>query len=293
MNGAFMSLQNDDPSKYTSTKRLWTLILTNGSQNKFELCNEYTKHRLSLGPIIGSGLLSPYIRCSKTSGDLISFSMPTITLKGEILSMNYNLPLPQLLEKSTENILMSSHIIRNQTANSTHCESITHSITRTNSFSYSFKQSLKYLSGFSFKADIPFVSNNSGSTVDMKSEMGDESQKQWTQTRQETYSLTKTITVPPHECIEVKSFVKWIENISIPFKAKIKISGRCHRLRSDNGQIIENHLMDTDLMQKYLLLNAFQGHILSSVENNVITAEVEGVFTGSYGLGTDTELKNI
>ncbi|CAF4945407.1 unnamed protein product, partial [Rotaria sp. Silwood1] len=145
--------------------------------------------------------------------------MPSVTFNGEILRMDFDLPLPQLLAKSAENILISSHIIRNQTLNSTHTESITHSITRTNSFTYSIKESLKYLSGLSFKAEIPFISTNSGSTIDMKSELGGESQQQWTQTRQETYSISKTITVPPNECIEVKSFVKWIENISIPFNA--------------------------------------------------------------------------
>ncbi|CAF1116241.1 unnamed protein product [Rotaria sp. Silwood1] len=288
-----MSLQFDDPLEYTNPKRLWTLASINTSKEKYELCNQYTQHRLSLGPIIGSRLLSSYIRCSKTTGDFISFSMPSITFNGEVLRMDFDLPLPQLLAKSTENILISSHIIRNQTLNSTHTESITHSITRTNSFTYSIKESLKYLSGLSFKAEIPFISTNSGSTIDMKSELGGESQQQWTQTSQETYSISKTITVPPNECIEVKSFVKWIENISIPFKAKMKISGRCHRLRSDNGQIVENQPMDRDLIQQYLKMNSFQGQILSCTEDNVVMVELTGTFKGSYGLGTDTELKNI
>ncbi|CAF1188808.1 unnamed protein product [Rotaria sordida] len=293
LNGALMSLQSDDPLGYTNPKRLWTLTSVTTSKEKFVLCNQYTQHRLSLGPIIGSRLLSPYIRCSKATGDFISFSMPSVTFNGEILKMEFDQPLPQLLTKSTENILISSHIIRNQTLNSTHTESITHSITRTNSFTYSFKESLKYLSGLSFKAEIPFISTNSGSTIDMKSELGGESQQQWTQTRQETYSISKTITVPPNECIEVKSFVQWIENISIPFKAKIKVSGRCHRLRSDDGQIIENQPMNRDLIEQYLKMNSFQGQILSYAEDNVLMAELAGVFTGSYGLGTDTELKNI
>ncbi|CAF5121792.1 unnamed protein product, partial [Rotaria sp. Silwood1] len=163
----------------TNPKRLWTLASINTSKEKYELCNQYTQHRLSLGPIIGSRLLSSYIRCSKTTGDFISFSMPSITFNGEVLRMDFDLPLPQLLAKSTENILISSHIIRNQTLNSTHTESITHSITRTNSFTYSIKESLKYLSGLSFKAEIPFISTNSGSTIDMKSELGGESQQQW------------------------------------------------------------------------------------------------------------------
>ncbi|CAF4551464.1 unnamed protein product, partial [Rotaria magnacalcarata] len=182
-------------------------------------------------------ILPPYIRCSKTAGDLISFSMPSVTFDGAISGIEFDLPLPQLLATSADNILISSQIIRNQTLNTTHSECITQSITRTSTFLYSFKESLNFLSGISFRAAIPLVSTAGGSMIDMKSEVGGESQQQWTQTRQETYSISKTITVPPNECIEVKSFVKWIDNISVTFKAKIKISGRCHRLRVNNGKL--------------------------------------------------------
>ncbi|CAF1976559.1 unnamed protein product [Rotaria magnacalcarata] len=293
LNSAVMSLQYDDPSKYTDLKRLWTLTPVSSSKNKYELCNQHTQHHLSLGPVVGAHILPPYIRCSKTAGDLISFSMPSVTFDGAISGIEFDLPLPQLLATSADNILISSQIIRNQTLNTTHSECITHSITRTSTFLYSFKESLNFLSGISFRAAIPLVSTAGGSMIDMKSEVGGESQQQWTQTRQETYSISKTITVPPNECIEVKSFVKWIENISVAFKAKIKISGRCHRLRVNNGQVVENQPMDRDMIQQYLQMNSFQGRILSHTEDDSITAELTGVFRGSYGLGTDTLLSNI
>lgn len=57
--------------------------------------------------------------------------------------------------------------------------------------------------------------------------------------------IKKSIEVPPYEKVKVLSYANWIDNMSVPYKAKVTVTGSAPRFESDSR-------LDTNTMKVLL-----------------------------------------
>jgi hypothetical protein len=91
-----------------------------------------------------------------------------------------------------------------------------------------------------------------------------------------TYAIDKEIIVPPFSKVQVISCANWIENLSIPYKAKITVTGIAPHFVQDSR--LDSHTIKV-LLNKY----GFNERLLRETLN-YITFETRGTFRGSFGL---------
>lgn len=94
--------------------------------------------------------------------------------------------------------------------------------------------------------------------------------------KEQTYTINKTVNVPAHSSVKVISYVNWIENLSIPYKAKLTFKGI--------GPSFENKgALNSNVIKVLLSKTGFNDKLLEEGESYV-TFETHGQFTGSFGL---------
>ncbi|CAG8555113.1 6982_t:CDS:2 [Diversispora eburnea] len=148
----------------------------------------------------------------------------------------------------------------------------------TNTYSFSFNESLDFISETKLIADIPFMDIEK----EFNFKYNFEANKRITIVNEESCTITKEVKVQPKSCIKAIDYVDFVENIEIPFEATAKITALSDQFKKD-GTIIKNAEVDEDAVKLFLKENNFQGEIIRSEGNSVI-AKVNGVFCGSYFL---------
>ncbi|RHZ68605.1 hypothetical protein Glove_294g155 [Diversispora epigaea] len=157
----------------------------------------------------------------------------------------------------------------------------------TNTYTFSFKESLKFISETKLITVIPFT----GIEKEFNFKYSFEANEPITTEKKESYSIAKKVKVPPNSCIKAIDYVDFVENIEIPFEATAEITAIGDRYKK-NGTIIKNAKVDSDAIKLFLKENNFQGKITGSEKNSVL-AKVQGTFRGSYVLRTYRKLEDI
>jgi hypothetical protein len=102
-----------------------------------------------------------------------------------------------------------------------------------------------------------------------------------------TYTIRKTVEVPPFTKLQVLPYVNWVDNLSLPYKAKVTVSGDAPRFENDSK-------LDSKTMKVLLSKYGFDERLIEETATS-LTFEVHGTFTGSLGLNSvfsSTSLEN-
>jgi hypothetical protein len=94
-------------------------------------------------------------------------------------------------------------------------------------------------------------------------------------TKEVIYSVKETVIIPPHQKAKVISYFHWIENLRIPFKAKITIVGK--------GPSFEaNNVINSDLTEVLLKEYGFDEKLIKRT-SKTLTFETNGILIGTFG----------
>ncbi|RHZ68643.1 hypothetical protein Glove_294g140 [Diversispora epigaea] len=157
----------------------------------------------------------------------------------------------------------------------------------TNTFKFSFNESLDFISETKLITVIPFKDIEK----EFNFKYSFEANKQSKTMEKELYTVTKTVEVSPKSCVKVTDYCDFMVNVEIPFEATAEITAICDRYKK-NGTIVKNAEADADAVKLFLKENNFRGKIIKS-ERTSILAKVNGTFRGSYVLKTYRKLEDI
>ena len=90
-----------------------------------------------------------------------------------------------------------------------------------------------------------------------------------------TYTIKKAVEVPPYEKLEVLSYVNWVDNLSLPYKAKVTVTGVAPRLENDSR-------LDAKTIKVLLSKYGYAERLIKETATS-LTFEVRGEFIGSFG----------
>ncbi|CAG8496976.1 5770_t:CDS:1 [Diversispora eburnea] len=157
----------------------------------------------------------------------------------------------------------------------------------TNTYSFSFNESLEYISETKLIVVIPFM--NIEKEFNFKHSF--EANKPIETIKKETCNITKTVEVPPNSCVKSTDFADFMENLEIPFEATVEITATGDRYKKD-GTMAKNVKVDADAVKLFLKENNFKGKIFKS-EGYFIQAKVKGTLRGSYFTKTYRKLEDL
>lgn len=169
-------------------------------------------------------------------------------------------------------------------------EKFSTSIKKAQSFSLSrsssITESAKSFSHFNVKAHVGVSFAGVDAGVDGGADFGQDWGRDSTNTNGDstttsnevTYTIDKEISVPAFSKVQVMSYANWIENLSIPYKAKVTVTGI-----SINPK--QNSTLDSQAIKDALRKIKFDEKLLSETSTS-LTFETQGTFTGSFGLNS-------
>ncbi len=91
--------------------------------------------------------------------------------------------------------------------------------------------------------------------------------------------------IPPNQKLQFSSYVNWIDNLRIPFKANITITG-------EGPRFLDDFELDSDSLKVLLTKYGFDEKLIEEKPES-LTYETKGVFVGSFGLDSVFNVNNI
>ncbi len=167
-------------------------------------------------------------------------------------------------------------------------EEISNEVKKTQSFEISVSNSVmkssKFFNRFSISASIggkflgfgPSIDTHTEFSYDLTNDKFNSETETKTVKNEVTYNIKKIVNIPSHQNVQVVSYVNWIENLKMPYKAKITVTGEGPRFEDD-------HELDSDTIQVLLSKYGFDERLIEQNPKS-LTFETKGTFVGSFGL---------
>lgn len=162
-------------------------------------------------------------------------------------------------------------------------ETIKQSKTKSSTFEWSLKETLKVGMKNTVKANIFFLKADTEISV----EIGLESSQRWSDTVSETYEVSRTITLNERSAIEVHAYIDWIENFKTPFTLKMWVSANADTTSGPDFPL------SSQLLESLLNDQRFSGKVIDRSVPNKLQVSLSGEFIGSFGLDTHVNIKEI
>lgn len=189
----------------------------------------------------------------------------------------------ELPKKTTPVAIISKKVWKNNSPAKI-TEVIKKSITKTSTFQWGFKESLKIGAKAKFEAKIPFIGS---AETEVSTEFGFEANQTWTTTTSETYEISQQITLDSRSAIEVSAWVDWANNYKTPFTLTLWISAVAD---TTNGS---EQPLSAEQIIILLEQSGFDGKIIDKSTRNKLLVSLDGEFMGSYGMTTQIDIREI
>ncbi|MBW8308257.1 MAG: hypothetical protein K0M45_01215 [Candidatus Paracaedibacteraceae bacterium] len=193
----------------------------------------------------------------------------------------------ELLEKSDKQVslLLKAHIDNRDSA-AEYSEQFFQKKDLKETFALSFKENIKAIVKTTLEVQIPF-------TVSQKTELGLEAGFEAGQTttteRLTSIEVRKDVKVPPHTYVQIESYVKFVNDLKLPFTARATIKAEVDRLAKDNDTA-RAKVKNPNSVKHFLKDSDFKVKKITGVNGNAVLAKLTGTFTGSYGIDSYTNL---
>ncbi|MBL0941290.1 MAG: hypothetical protein IBJ00_00955 [Alphaproteobacteria bacterium] len=172
-------------------------------------------------------------------------------------------------------------------------EIISEQVKRTNTYSWSFRESQALSFSDKFTVHVEAKASFLG-LVDAKAEATNvftwdwkkerEQTKSKIETEEKTHKIQKKVKVPPYTSIKASSMINWINDAEIPFTASLEITGRADRATKQGG-IVPRVPVSASIVEYLLTQEGYQGQITSRTSKAVF-AEIAGILKVDAGFET-------
>lgn len=211
---------------------------------------------------------------------IVCYVYPTdMELECEVESIHYKLLSPPSTTRPVD--IISNEIIDNQSSSATLSETVSNTIQKTSSFTFSLQETLTVGAKATVSAAIPFVV---GGNVDVSASVALQAGESWTDSIQKSYGISTTVTVPPLSSVSVHAHLDWVDNISSPFDMSVKVTG---------AYAGGSKKLSADAIKALIENTGFQGTIIATSGSHAVIASIKGSFTGSYGVNTAVTVEDI
>ena len=163
-------------------------------------------------------------------------------------------------------------------------ETIKHSITKTSTFQWGLKETLKTGIKCEFSANIPFIAS---AKTEVSVEMGLEAHQTWSNTVSETYEVLRQVTLDQRSAIEVHAYIDWADDFKTPFTLKMWVSATA------DARSGPDYPLSSEQLESLLKEAGFSGKIIDNSVPNKLLVSISGEFSGSYGMTTHVDIHEI
>ena len=131
------------------------------------------------------------------------------------------------------------------------------------------------------------MTKQSSTTSDKRTEEGG--------SRSRSYSIQKTVNLPPYSAVKISSYANWVDDMTIAFKLNLRFTVRSFRRRMNGEGTNAWRTMDDAFVKHLVKLQKFPGDIVRS-GYDAVYGQIKGHMKASVGLesvfmATETDLK--
>lgn len=213
----------------------------------------------------------PYEFVLRPNDDLIDWSI-------ELVDIEYE---KSLIESCPPKAISRNEIWRLTYMNPTDTtisQIVKSSETKNSSFTFFMQQTLMYghkiTIGVEAELKIPFLTS---SQVNKNSETGQElileSGQIWTSRQSQAYEIDTVLNIPANSKIEAVWYINWVEDLEIPYKMIIKVTGKKESVNLTTKDILVN-----------LKNGGFDGEVHDESKSNELLVSLTGIYQGSFGM---------
>ncbi|RHZ68610.1 hypothetical protein Glove_294g153 [Diversispora epigaea] len=288
----YLSSFDNLPENPVYSRQIWSFHFATDFKNKeFQLQNEQNNYFLDTFGRGESSQISFWSTCQTPENENYSRQLwkftPAFDYKLNAVVDNFKYTISSDMEKQKIKKTLHEDILDNLYSSAELIPTFDFPEELTNTYTFSFNESLEFISETKLITVIPFTSIEK----EFNFKYSFEANEPITTEKKESYSIAKKVKVPPNSCIKAIDYVDFMKNIEIPFEATAEITAIVDRYKN-NGTIIKNAKVDSDAIKLFLKENNFQGEIIGSEKNSVLV-KVQGTFRGSYVLRTYRKLEDI
>ncbi|RHZ68685.1 hypothetical protein Glove_294g157 [Diversispora epigaea] len=288
----YLSSTDNPPEHPCYSRQIWSFYSASDSKSKeFQIQNEQNNFFLDTFGRGEGSYISFCSTCQRPTDEHYSRQLwkfiPAFDYKLNAVIDNFKYKLSSDIKRQEIKRTLHEDILDNLASSAELIQTFNFQEELTNAYTFSFKESLEFISETKLITIIPFT----GIEKEFDFKYSFEANEPITTRMKKSYAIAKKVKVPPNSCIKAIDYVDFVENIEIPFEATAEITAIGDRYKK-NGKIIKNAKVDSDAVKLFLKENNFQGEIIGSEKNSVL-AKVQGTFRGSYVLRTYGKLEDM
>lgn len=210
---------------------------------------------------------------------------PAMTLKSKLSGF-------QIIETAsvspTRKNFAESFTIVNK-GSSTITRSITLTEKTTNTFALGFQQELTIGGKATLEGGVSFpLLADAKATVELSTELRQGSTKEWTQEESKDFTINYELSVPANTKAHISAFYEKLDDVRLPFKTLIQLSGGVSRINKYKDLILDVPAGGTEI-KDYLEVGGWRAKFLR-VEDDYVEYELYGELKASVGFSGQIEV---
>lgn len=192
-------------------------------------------------------------------------------------------------KKNQKQSLVSKHRFANNST-ATITQSLEESVETKESFTFSFKESLSMM--YSTTMEVSAFAIASVSSTFSFTGGFEASQAKTKETTKKT-TLKTDIQVPPHTDTEASIYSVFADNVVLPFKAKMTVTGLAERIVADDPSETQDGEVPGDVIEAYIMETGGKNMKIIKRNGSNIEVEVNGEIKGNVGIESTVSTSEI
>lgn len=219
------------------------------------------------------------------------FTPSAITLNAHISDFQFSSDPTDVFNKKTnqKRSLVSKHRYPNNSS-ATITQTLEESVETKESFTFAFKESFSIMT--STKIEVSFLKVASASGTISFTGGFEASQSKTKETTRKT-SLKTEIKIPPFTDIEASVYSVWANNVKLPFKAKMLVTGVAKRIVAAQPSQVQDGEVPGDVIEAYIKESGGKKMKIIKRSGDSLLVEVSGVLTGNVGLESTVSTRQV
>lgn len=221
---------------------------------------------------------------------LFSFNPSAINLTARIYDFDFEEdPQDVFNEKSNQKrALVSKHRYPNDSP-ATITQTLEETVETKESATYSFTESFSMMYQTSIEVSYLILK----ASASMSFQGGFQATQTKTKENTKRTSLKTEIKIPPHTDIEASIYNVWAEDVVIPFKAKMLVTGTAKRIVADQPDQTQDGEVPGDVIEAYIRATGNNKMKIIKRTGNSILISLTGELTGNVGIESTVSTKEI
>lgn len=215
---------------------------------------------------------------------------PLYNLKSAITEFRYDQSFEEMILAHASHVdLLEISLITNN-SNATLEQMLENEIKRTKETTTSWSMDIVNGADAHVEASFSFGSLfHAGASADYHFSKEEFNGKEHRESEEVTYRISKKVTVPPLTSLKIVSYVTWINNLELPFTAKLEI-GAIGPVPNKEGTLFTPRSVELKAVKSLMDIARFRDNGAASKYEDTLNKKMvymmNGMFKGSFGLNT-------